>query len=152
MGEIGSNMRSVVVPEVCVLSPPQSTVQHHQALLLIPFQYNKPLEIQEVPRPTPRNSEILVKITACSLCMSDIFGFMGHVPTAQTPYCPGHERKSISEKHHYQLTTLTVNQPWALSRISVAQSPVLKSATELAGCQPRDPAVSSQKSILQSLC
>lgn len=58
----------------------------------------KPLEIREnIPVPTPDANQILVKVTASSLCMSDIAGWAGHVG-AQLPFCGGHEPVGIVAK------------------------------------------------------
>lgn len=53
--------------------------------------WSKPLEILTVERPRPGPRHILVKVTASSLCMSDVFAWKGFAP-ATLPYCGGHER------------------------------------------------------------
>lgn len=59
------------------------------------IKYNAPLEIlDDVPVPTPTGSDLLVKIGACSLCMSDIAGFVGALPYPP-PYCAGHEPAGV---------------------------------------------------------
>src|SRR6266542_791430 len=52
----------------------------------------KPLEIRELARPDPGPGEILVRVTACGLCHSDLH-YMDHgVPTFKTPpLVLGHE-------------------------------------------------------------
>ncbi|KAK4938710.1 hypothetical protein LTR10_020893 [Elasticomyces elasticus] len=58
-------------------------------------EYNEPLELfKDIPVPTPQGSELLVKVKASSLCMSDIAGWMGHLG-APLPYCAGHEPVGI---------------------------------------------------------
>lgn len=54
-------------------------------------KFNRPLQILNVPVPTPAPDQILVRVLASSLCNSDIAGWMGIVG-AITPYCGGHER------------------------------------------------------------
>jgi Zn-dependent alcohol dehydrogenase len=54
-------------------------------------EHSKPLTILNVPKPEPKANRILVRITASSLCMSDILGQQGHTPNT-LPYCGGHER------------------------------------------------------------
>jgi 6-hydroxycyclohex-1-ene-1-carbonyl-CoA dehydrogenase len=52
----------------------------------------KPLEIREWPRPEPGPGEILVKVTACGLCHSDLHYLDHGVPTfKQPPLVLGHE-------------------------------------------------------------
>src|SRR6476646_7743069 len=53
---------------------------------------NAPLLLGSLPRPEPAAGELLVKVTACGLCHSDLH-YMDHgVPTFQTPpLVRGHE-------------------------------------------------------------
>ena len=54
-------------------------------------EFNAPLQILDnVAVPRPAGSQILVKIAACSLCMSDLAGHMGALGLPP-PYCAGHE-------------------------------------------------------------
>ena len=48
--------------------------------------------LDDVPVPSPTGSHILVKISACALCMSDLAGMSGGLgPGYPVPYCAGHE-------------------------------------------------------------
>jgi propanol-preferring alcohol dehydrogenase len=61
-------------------------------------EFNGPIIIEHnVPIPDPGTSKLLVKITASSLCMSDVAGYLGHVG-APLPYCPGHEPVGVVKK------------------------------------------------------
>lgn len=61
-------------------------------------EFNGPIVIEHnVPIPDPGTSKLLVKITASSLCMSDVAGYVGHVG-APLPYCPGHEPVGVVKK------------------------------------------------------
>ncbi len=61
-------------------------------------EVNGPIVIeQNVPIPDPGTNKLLVKITASSLCMSDVSGYAGHVG-APMPYCPGHEPVGVVAK------------------------------------------------------
>ncbi|KAF4447579.1 alcohol dehydrogenase [Fusarium austroafricanum] len=53
--------------------------------------------VDDVPVPKPGPNDILVRITASSLCMSDIMAIQGYVDTP-LPYCGGHEPVGIIEK------------------------------------------------------
>jgi propanol-preferring alcohol dehydrogenase len=54
-------------------------------------EFNGPIVVEHgVSIPDPGTNKLLVKITASSLCMSDVAGYVGHVG-APLPYCPGHE-------------------------------------------------------------
>lgn len=60
-------------------------------IFLTLLQFNQPLTVlSDVPIPSASPSQLLVKVTASSLCMSDIAGWMGAVG-AQVPFCAGHE-------------------------------------------------------------
>jgi len=60
------------------------------------IEFNQPLQILELPIPTPGPGQILVRVIASSLCNSDIAGWMG-VVGAVTPYCAGHEPVGLIE-------------------------------------------------------
>lgn len=51
---------------------------------------NRPLEIAELPTPTPRGAEVLVRVTCCTLCSSDLHTHAGR-RTEPTPAVLGHE-------------------------------------------------------------
>ncbi|MDP8205320.1 MAG: zinc-binding dehydrogenase [Candidatus Electryonea clarkiae] len=53
---------------------------------------NKPLEVQEVPTPEPKEGEILVKVAACGICHTDMHYIDHGVPTfKKPPMILGHE-------------------------------------------------------------
>jgi D-arabinose 1-dehydrogenase-like Zn-dependent alcohol dehydrogenase len=52
---------------------------------------NKPLSIADQELPSPGQGEVLVKITACGVCFSDLGLLQGHYPFARFPVIPGHE-------------------------------------------------------------
>ncbi|WPP45593.1 alcohol dehydrogenase AdhP [Pseudomonas sp. AN-1] len=54
--------------------------------------FGKPLEIREVPVPTPGPGQLLVKIAACGVCHTDLHAAHGDWPVKpQPPFIPGHE-------------------------------------------------------------
>ena len=54
--------------------------------------FGKPLEIREVPVPTPGPGQLLVKIAACGVCHTDLHAAQGDWPVKpQPPFIPGHE-------------------------------------------------------------
>lgn len=50
-----------------------------------------PLSLTEREAPTPGPGEVLIKITACGVCFSDLNLLRGHYPFARFPVIPGHE-------------------------------------------------------------
>ena len=47
--------------------------------------------IQEVSKPKPGPGEILMKISYCGICGSDLHAYVGEHPFVPLPATPGHE-------------------------------------------------------------
>jgi propanol-preferring alcohol dehydrogenase len=60
-------------------------------------QVNKPLEIEQVPVPTPTGRDLLVRVQVASLCHSDVSVLSGITPSDITGLIPGHEAVSVVE-------------------------------------------------------
>ncbi|MEV4702913.1 alcohol dehydrogenase AdhP [Actinoplanes sp. NPDC049316] len=61
--------------------------------------FDKPLEIQEVPKPAPAAGQVLVRIEASGLCHTDIHAAQGDWPVKPNPpFVPGHEGVGIVEE------------------------------------------------------
>jgi alcohol dehydrogenase, propanol-preferring len=52
---------------------------------------DKPLSLTELDSPAPGLGEVLIKITACGVCFSDLNLLRGEYPFARFPVVPGHE-------------------------------------------------------------
>ncbi|TDC36960.1 hypothetical protein E1211_11800 [Micromonospora sp. 15K316] len=52
---------------------------------------NTPLSLVERDVPTPGPGEVLVRMTACGVCFTDLNLIRGHFPFARFPVVPGHE-------------------------------------------------------------
>jgi propanol-preferring alcohol dehydrogenase len=50
-----------------------------------------PLNMRERPVPTPAAGEILIEITACGVCRTDLHVVDGELPNPKLPIVPGHE-------------------------------------------------------------
>ena len=57
--------------------------------------YHEPLQIEEKPIPVPGPGEVLVKVRASGLCVSDIHIQDGKNGTVHLPYTPGHEMAGV---------------------------------------------------------
>lgn len=57
----------------------------------------KVIEIKDVPIPTPKDSQVLIKVKATGICGTDMAIVKGHLSTP-TPIIPGHEFAGIVEK------------------------------------------------------
>jgi alcohol dehydrogenase, propanol-preferring len=59
-------------------------------------EFGRPLNIEEVPIPTPAPGEVLVKIMATGVCHTDLHAADGDWPVKPTPpFIPGHEGAGI---------------------------------------------------------
>jgi alcohol dehydrogenase, propanol-preferring len=52
---------------------------------------NAPLALKDLDVPQPGIGEVLVEVTACGVCFSDVNLLRGHYPFARFPVVPGHE-------------------------------------------------------------
>ena len=56
----------------------------------------KPLEVLDVPDPTPDPDEVVVKVAACGICASDLHMMDGTLPVrTPPPVTPGHETSGV---------------------------------------------------------
>ncbi|MBQ1090091.1 alcohol dehydrogenase catalytic domain-containing protein [Streptomyces sp. B93] len=56
-----------------------------------------PLSLTERDIPEPGFGEVLVRVTACGVCFSDLNFVRGHSPFARFPVIPGHEITGVVE-------------------------------------------------------
>ncbi|MHB8627249.1 MAG: zinc-dependent alcohol dehydrogenase family protein [Aggregatilineales bacterium] len=52
---------------------------------------NRPLSLMDWPRPVPKSGEILVQVSVCGICHTDLHVVEGELPNLQLPIIPGHE-------------------------------------------------------------
>ena len=51
----------------------------------------RPVEIEAVPVPRPGPLDVVVRVEACGICLSDVHLFDGSIPPVKQPVTPGHE-------------------------------------------------------------
>jgi propanol-preferring alcohol dehydrogenase len=51
----------------------------------------RPLLLSDVPRPSPANGELLVRVRACGVCRTDLHVVEGELPVRRSPIVPGHQ-------------------------------------------------------------
>jgi len=51
----------------------------------------KPLKLVDLPKPVPRGREILVRVSACGVCHTELDEIEGRVPPSEVPTVLGHE-------------------------------------------------------------
>ncbi len=65
------------------------------------------LAVEEIPRPTPRRGEILLKVTACGVCQTDLHVLKSEV-AFPAPAVLGHEVSGVIEQLGEGVYTLAV--------------------------------------------
>ena len=58
-------------------------------------EFKKPLSVETLDIPVPKPDEVLVKVMASGLCLSDVHIQDGVLKTVKPPYTPGHEMAGI---------------------------------------------------------
>lgn len=59
---------------------------------------SSPLQLRDVPAPSPRPGEVLVKVRVCGICRTDLHVIEGELPEATLPLIPGHQTVGIVER------------------------------------------------------
>ena len=52
---------------------------------------NRPLQIEDVPRPVVTDNHLLLRVLACGVCRTDLHIFEGDIPLIHQPLIPGHQ-------------------------------------------------------------
>ncbi|HEY8036460.1 MAG TPA: zinc-dependent alcohol dehydrogenase family protein [Methylobacter sp.] len=67
-----------------------------------------PLELMELPVPVPREQEILLKVSACGVCHTELDEIEGRAPPPRFPIIPGHQAVGRVEAVGLQVSTAKV--------------------------------------------
>src|SRR3954447_23527338 len=51
----------------------------------------EPLWLEEVPVPEPQEGQVLLRVSACGVCRTDLHVVDGELPNPKLPLVPGHE-------------------------------------------------------------
>ena len=51
----------------------------------------RPLELRDVPKPKPGKGQLLVRVSACAVCRTDLHVVDGELPDPKLPLIPGHQ-------------------------------------------------------------
>lgn len=68
-------------------------------------------EVKDVLRPTPKQGEVLVRISHVGICGTDMHIFNGHYAAENLPMVPGHEFTGMISELGSDVTGLEVGQP-----------------------------------------
>jgi S-(hydroxymethyl)glutathione dehydrogenase/alcohol dehydrogenase len=69
-------------------------------------EFGKPLEVQEVELAAPAEGEVLVKLSACGVCHTDLYTASGADPSGYAPAVLGHEGAGVVEAVGEGVTSL----------------------------------------------
>lgn len=58
----------------------------------------EPLELVEIPVPEPRGNEILIRVSCCGVCHTELDEIEGRTPPPEFPVIPGHQVVGVVEK------------------------------------------------------
>jgi len=58
---------------------------------------SNPLEFAEVPQPEPGPGQVLLRVSACAVCRTDLHVIEGELPQRKSPIIPGHQVVGIIE-------------------------------------------------------
>jgi propanol-preferring alcohol dehydrogenase len=61
-----------------------------------PIESN-PLELAEVPKPVPTGQQVLVRVSACAVCRTDLHVIEGELTPRKSPITPGHQVVGVIE-------------------------------------------------------
>ncbi|TML28852.1 MAG: zinc-binding dehydrogenase [Actinobacteria bacterium] len=61
-------------------------------------EFGSPLEVQELDLAEPQAGEVLVRLTACGVCHTDLYTASGADPSGYTPTVLGHEGAGVVER------------------------------------------------------
>jgi len=59
---------------------------------------DRPLRAGELPRPEPGPGEVLVRVTACAICRTDLHVIEGDLPARKSPLVPGHQIVGVVDR------------------------------------------------------
>ena len=90
-------LASVVTIVPIGTSEPEARVMAQMMKAAVVHEFGKPLKIEEVPIPTPRRGEVLIKLVANGVCHTDLHAAQGDWPAKPTPpfikWVLAHERR-----------------------------------------------------------
>lgn len=58
---------------------------------MVLYEGKNSLSLSDVPKPKPKDSQVLIKVHACALCRTDIHLVDGELPHPKFPLIPGHQ-------------------------------------------------------------
>lgn len=85
-------------------------------LAMVLEQVGTPLKLKELPIPTVKEDEILIKVESCGICRTDLHVVNGELPSPKLPLVPGHQIVGnvveVGKEVTFHLINKKVGVPW----------------------------------------
>jgi len=79
-------------------------------------EVGKPLELKEIPKPQPSPDQVLIRVSVCGVCRTDLHVVDGELPSPKLPLVPGHQIVGNVEAVGEKVSTVKVGDrvgvPW----------------------------------------
>lgn len=79
-------------------------------------EVGKPLELKKIEKPEPGPNQVLIRVSTCGICRTDLHIIDGELPSPKLPLVPGHQIIGTVEKVGEKVTNLKVSDrvgvPW----------------------------------------
>ena len=69
---------------------------------------HQPLKLVDLPKPVPQEGELLIRVSACGVCHTEIDEIEGHTPPPVYPMIPGHQVVGVVEQSMGTKTNIRV--------------------------------------------
>jgi len=96
-------MRAMVLKEICEVKVEGRTRQRED----LPIRA-EPLELVDLPIPKPGLKEILIKVSACGVCRTELDQIEGRISPPKLPVIPGHQPVGIVENLGAEVTKFEI--------------------------------------------
>jgi propanol-preferring alcohol dehydrogenase len=84
-----------------------------------------PLELMKLPVPVPSDGEILLKVSACGICHTELDEIEGRTPPSQLPIVPGHQVVGLVEAVGSKVSNINIGDrvgvAWIFSACGVCK-------------------------------
>src|SRR5437667_4550442 len=77
----------------------------------------QPLQLRDVPKPIPGRGQMLVRVSTCAVCRTDLHIVDGELANPKLPLIPGHQSLATSKR----LVTSSIRNPQSLIRNSESE-------------------------------
>jgi len=93
-----------------------STLEHGRMRAMVMHRAGAPLQLEHVPIPQPGPGQILVRVSVCGVCRTDLHVVDGELPEPRLPLIPGHEIIGYVSAIGQGVATFSIGQrvgiPW----------------------------------------